>query len=70
MNTWTRQLFYVLRNAQGVIVGLSETQPSEYSPTTTEARDKAYRATNDVEKQITEYAKRKRNEKRLWMGGD
>lgn len=67
MNRWQKQTLFVLRNEYGRIVGISETIPTQGTETTEKTLRKAYSASEDASKRITEYAKRK---KRLWMGGD
>jgi hypothetical protein len=65
---WMKQTMYIKRDSNGVIVRCEEHRPSDYKSLYEQRREKAYRATENAEKQITEYARRKMAEKRNRMG--
>lgn len=67
MTRWQKQVMYVLRSDTGVIVGISETVPSQYKETTKETLREAYRASS---KKLSEYQRKQIEKKRVWMGGD
>lgn len=66
---WTAELMYIARNDHGVIVGIQQEKPPEYSDTIRKAVEKPSRASSNeqekerikkIEQQIQEYAIRKR----------
>lgn len=50
MSKWTRQLLYVRRDAQGVIVGIQEARPDSYKEPQEETLRKAVRRSNEIKR--------------------